>query len=443
MQTVDTVINARWVIPVRPDNTILENHSVVIHDGAIVAILPSLAAAQQYDATTLHSLTEHALIPGLINTHTHASMNLLKGFADDLPLMDWLQNHIWPAEAANVSPEFVYDGTQLAVAESFRAGVTCLNEMYFFPYQAAQAASDAGMRMCVGLILIDFPTAWAAGPDDYLAKGVNVHDAFRHNPLITTALAPHAPYTVSDAPLRRALTLAEQLDIPIHMHIHETAFEVAEAEQKTGKRPLARLKELGLLGPRLMAVHMTQLTDQEITDLANYGVHVIHNPQSNMKLASGICPTVKLLEAGVNVALGTDGCASNNDLDMLNEMQSAALIAKVASGNAAALPAHTALRMATLNGAKALGLEAVTGSLEVGKAADITAIDLSALETQPVYNPISQIVYAAGRHQVSDVWVDGRQVLKQHQLTTLNEEQLRRKAQRWAQKIQQSRKASS
>jgi 5-methylthioadenosine/S-adenosylhomocysteine deaminase len=406
MQTVDTVIHARWVIPVQPDDTVLEHHSLVIQQGKILDLLPSADARAKYHGKDEHTLSEHALIPGMINTHTHASMNLLKGYACDLPLMEWLQNHIWPAEAQHVSAEFVYDGSQLAIAESFLCGVTCLNEMYFFPDQAAQAASDAGMRMCVGLIVIDFPTVWAANAEDYLSKGVEVHDSFRDNDLITTAFAPHAPYT-----------------------------EVADAEEKTGKRPLARLHELGLLNSNLLAVHMTQLTDDEITQVAETGVHVIHNPQSNMKLASGICPTGKLLEAGVNIALGTDGCASNNDLDMLNEMQSAALIAKVHSGNAATLPAYEALRMATINGAKALGLGEVTGSLEIGKAADIAAIDLSALETQPVYNPISQIVYAASRQQISDVWVAGQQVVKQRQLTTLNEQQLRSSAQRWAEKI--------
>lgn len=441
MQSVDTIIHARWIIPVQPDNTILENHSLVIHEGKIVDILPSSEAKGKFQAENEQNLSEHALIPGLINTHTHASMSLLKGYACDRPLMDWLQNYIWPAEAANVSPEFVYEGTQLALAESFRSGVTCLNEMYFFPDQAAKAASEAGMRMCVGLIVIDFPTVWAANAEEYLAKGVEVHDAFRHDPLITTALAPHAPYTVSDEPLKRIATLAEQLNIPIHMHVHETVHEVNEAVEKTGKRPLARLNELGLLSPRLLAVHMTQVTEEEITQLAEYGVHVVHNPQSNMKLASGICPTVQLLDAGINVALGTDGCASNNDLDMINEMHSAALIAKVTNQRADALPAHTALRMATLNGAKALGLDGITGSLEPGKVADIAAIDLSALETQPVYNPISQIVYAASRNQVSDVWVAGQQVLKQRQLTTLNEDELRTSAQRWADKIKQSKKA--
>ena len=397
MQSIDTLINAKWIIPVDDEESVLDYHSLVIDQGKIIDILPSSEAKSQYQAINTVDLLNHALTPGFINSHTHAAMNLMRGFADDLALMDWLQNHIWPAEAKWVSSEYVYDGTQLAIAESLRAGVTCFNDMYFFPDEAAKAVDEAGFRATVGLIVIDFPTVWAANADQYLEKGLAVHDAYKSHSRINTAFARHAPYTVSDEPLTKIATYAEQLDIPIHMHVHETAFEVSQAVENSGKRPLQRLNELGLLSPRMMAVHMTQLTDAEIQHCAENGVHVVHCPDSNMKLASGNCPVHALQQAGVNVCIGTDSASSNNNLDMLGETRSAALLAKVVSGDATAVSAYTALKMATLNGAKALGIDQITGSLAKGKAADITAIDLSEIETQPLFNPVSQIVYSACR----------------------------------------------
>jgi 5-methylthioadenosine/S-adenosylhomocysteine deaminase len=431
MQTVDTLIHARWVVPVEPDNTVLEHHSLAIHDGRITAILPTTEAKSAYQGHTEHQLESHALIPGLVNIHTHASMSLMRGMADDLPLMDWLQNHIWPAEGKWVNPDFVQDGTELAIAEMLKGGTTCFQEMYFFPDVVGRVANKAGMRACIGLIVIDFPTAWAQDADEYFRKGIAVHDQFRSNSLITTSFSPHAPYTVSDEPLQRIRTYAEELDIPVHMHVHEIADEVNRAVEETGKRPLQRLQELGLVSPRLIAVHMTQLTDDEIALLAESGSHVAHCPESNLKLASGFCPVHKLMQAGVNVALGTDGAASNNDLDMFSEMHTAAQLAKAVAGDATALPAASALRMATLNGARALGLDQEIGSLELGKAADVIAVDLGQLQTQPVYNPISQLVYAAGREQVTDVWVAGRHLLKRGQLTSLNEDEILAKAEAW------------
>lgn len=438
MQTVDTLIHARWIVPVEPEHTVLEDHSLAIHDGRIAAILPRQEAQAQYQGHTTHELGSHVLIPGLVNVHTHAAMSLMRGMADDLPLMDWLQNHIWPAEGRWVSADFVHDGSELAIAEMLKSGTTCFQEMYFFPDVVGRVASKVGIRACIGLIVIDFPTAWAKDADEYLRKGIAVHDQFRSNSLISTSFAPHAPYTVSDEPLARILTYAEELDIPVHMHVHETAFEVGQAEQQTGKRPLARLQELGLVSPRLIAVHMTQLQDQEIALLAESGSHVAHCPESNLKLASGFCPVHKLMQAGVNVALGTDGAASNNDLDMFGEMRTAALLAKAVANDATALSAAQALRMATLNGARALGLDQEIGSLEAGKAADITAVDLGRLPTQPVYNPVSQLVYAAGREQVSDVWVAGRHLLKRGQLTSLNEDEVLDKARAWHDKMTQT-----
>ncbi len=439
-------VNARWVIPLDPANSksgnktpgnhILEHHSLAINDGKILDILPTEKAQHKYTPFEEHDLDTHALMPGLINCHTHAAMSLFRGLADDLPLMEWLNEHIWPAEQQWISPEFVHDGTRHAIAEMIRGGTTTFNDMYFFPDQVAEVAVETGIRAVVGLILIDFPTAWAKDADEYLAKGEQVHDKYRHNSHIHTAFAPHAPYTVSDEPLQRINTLAEELDIPIHMHIHETADEINQSEEQHGKRSIQRLHELGLLSPRLLAVHMTQLTDEEIALLSAQGVHIVHCPESNLKLASGFCPVSELLRLGLNVALGTDGAASNNDLDMLGEMRTAALLAKGISANSSALPAYQALEMATINGAKALGIDDVTGSLTRGKAADIIAINLDSIETQPLYDPISHIVYSANRNQVSDVWVAGKQLLDNRRLTSIDETGVLAKTRLWQEKIQ-------
>ena len=432
---VDTLIHARWVIPVEPDNVVYEHWSVAVNNGRIHDLLPADEADIKYSAYDEISLDHHVLLPGLINGHTHAAMTLFRGLADDLPLSDWLNHHIWPAEQRWVNPEFVADGTRLAMAEMIRNGTTCFNDMYFFPDQTAAVAIETGMRAAIGLILIDFPTAWAKDADDYLRKGVDIHDKYRHQPLIHTAFAPHAPYTVSDGPLQRVNTLAEELNIPIHMHVHETWDEIERSLEQHGKRPLQRLLDLGLINERLIAVHMTQLETEEIDLIARYGVSVLHCPESNLKLASGFCPVHDLQLAGINVGLGTDGAASNNDLDMFGEMRTAALLAKGVAGDSSAMPAHRVLRMATLNNAKALGLSDRTGSLTVGKEADIIAIDLCHLETQPLYHPVSQIVYACNRNQVTDVWVAGRQLMKARELTTLEETLVLARAQSWQEKI--------
>ena len=442
---IDTLINARWVIPVdtannKPGNNILEYHSLAINDGKIVAILPTEKAQKKYTPFDEHHLKNHAVLPGLINCHTHAAMTLFRGLADDLPLMEWLNDHIWPAEQQWIGPEFINDGTRHAIAEMIRGGTTCFNDMYFFPDQVAEVAVETGIRAVVGLIMIDFPTAWAKDADEYLVKGEQVHDKYRHNTHIHTAFAPHAPYTVSDAPLKRISVLAEELDIPIHMHIHETADEINQSEKLHGKRCIQRLHELGLLSPRLMAVHMTQLTDEEIALLSAEGVHVVHCPESNLKLASGFCPVSELLQRGINVSLGTDGAASNNDLDMFGEMQTAALLAKGITGKSSALPAHEALEMATINGARALGIDHITGSLTKGKAADVIAINLATIESQPLYDPVSHIIYAANRNQVSDVWVAGKQLLKNRELTSIDENFVLSKTCDWQDKINSGEK---
>lgn len=428
---VDLIVNARWIVPVEPAGRVLEDHALAIRGGIIEAVLPQAEARSRYRADSVRDLPRHALIPGLVNAHTHAAMTLLRGLADDLPLLDWLGEHIWPAERQHVSAEFVQQGAELAIAEMLLGGVTCMADMYFFPEATARAASRAGMRATVGMILIDFPSTYADGPDDYFNKGLALHDAWRNDPLVTTMFAPHAPYTVAEKQLERVRTLADELDVPVQIHLHETAGEVRQSVEATGQRPLARLDALGLLSPSLMAVHMTQLNAAELDRVAESGAHVVHCPESNLKLASGFCPVAALLERGVNVALGTDGAASNNDLDLFGEMRTAALLAKGVANDAGVVPAATALTMATLGGARALGLGESVGSLIPGKFADVTAVDLGGLQASPVYHPLSHLVYAVGRHQVTDVWVAGRHLVSDRRLTTIDADTVLHHARHW------------
>lgn len=432
---IELLVIPKWLLTVDARNRVLQQHALAVDGDRINAILPAQEALASFQPRQTVMLPEHVLMPGLVNAHTHAAMALLKGLADDLPLMDWLQNHIWPAEEKWADDDFVFDGAQLAIAEMLRSGTTCFNDMYFFPEATARAAQQAGIRAKIGLTCIEFPTRWGSGPDEYLQKGLALHDQLAGQPLLGTVLAPHAPYTVADGSLSKILHLACELDLPIHMHVHETAFEVTQAVAQDGQRPLARLQALELLDKHFLAVHMTQLTEDEIALLAAKGTHVVHCPESNLKLASGFCPVAKLLAAGVNVALGTDGNASNNDLDLFGEMRTAALLAKAVAGDAAALPAPQALRMATINGAKALGLDKDIGSLEVGKQADMVAVDLGGIATQPLYDPVSHLVYCTDRSQVSHVWVAGKCLLEQRRLTTLDETALIAKARDWQQRI--------
>ncbi|WP_350016943.1 TRZ/ATZ family hydrolase [Rhodanobacter sp. IGA1.0] len=434
-QPVDLIIEARWVVPVEPHAVVLEDHAVAVDGDRIVALLPIADARAAYAPRERVELTEHALIPGLVNSHTHNPMTLLRGLADDLPLMVWLQQHIWPAEAKVIGPEFVRDGVELAVAEMLRGGTTCANENYFFPDVIGATYRKLGFRAVVGLPVIEFPTAWAKTQDEYFERAGEVHDSFLGDSLLTTAFVPHAPYTVSDESFERIRVLADQLDIPIHLHTHETAQEVEDERAKSGLRPFQRLQKLGLVNDRLVAVHMTQLTEGEIAACAAAGVSVVHCPESNLKLASGFCPAEKLRAAGVNVAIGTDGCASNNDLDMFGEMRTAALLAKAVAGDAAAFDAAFALRAATLNGARAIGLEAKIGSIEVGKQADFAAVRLSDLETQPMFHVISQLVYATGRHQVSDVWIAGVRKLAGRELVGMDTGAILARTRAWRERI--------
>lgn len=440
-QACDLIIEAGWVVPVVPHGVVLADHAVAVSGGAIVAVLPTAEARARYQARQVVSRPDAALVPGLVNAHTHNPMTLLRGVADDLPLKVWLQQHIWPIEAAVIGPGFVADGVSLAIAEMLRGGTTCCNENYFFPDVQAATYRQHGFRARVGLPVIDFPTAWAASDDEYFDRAGEVHDQWRDDPLVATAFAPHAPYTVSDANFERVRLLSDQLDIPVHLHLHETAQEVQQSVEQHGQRPIARIERLGLFNDRLIAVHMTQLTEAEIHLCAERGVSVVHCPESNLKLASGFCPACALDRAGVNLAIGTDGCASNNDLDMVGETRTAALLAKAVAQDAAALDAFTALRAATLGGARAIGFDHLVGSLEPGKQADIACIDLAALETQPLHHVVSQLVYAAGRHQVRDVWIAGVRKLADYRLADMDADALVAKAREWRERIAQVRSA--
>ena len=426
-----TIISARWIVPVEPARTVLASHALVVSDERIVAVLPVTEAVARYSSYDRIDLADHVLIPGLVNLHTHAAMTLMRGMADDLTLMDWLKQHIWPAEMRHVCEDFVRDGAQLACAEMLLGGVTCFSDMYFYPQATAAAAIKAGMRAAIGLIVIEFPSPYASDAQDYLSKGLALRDALRGEPLLSFCLAPHAPYTVSDQTLRRVVTYASELDIPIHTHVHETTAEIAQSIEQHGMRPLSRLEGLGLLGPSLIAVHAVHLQAAEIDLLAHHGCHVAHCPSSNLKLASGFAPVRSLINAGVNVGIGSDGAASNNRLDMFSEMRLAALLAKAVSNDATAVPAWEALEMATLRPARALGLESTIGSLATGKFADLVAVRLADIHTSPCYDPVSQLVYAAGREDVSHVWVNGRLVVDNRNLTTLNADAIMVRAAFW------------
>lgn len=406
-QEIDLVIEARWVAPVDPE-IVLKNHALAVHQGKILAVLPISQSRERYHASRRVTLDEHILIPGLINLHTHAAMSLMRGMADDLPLMAWLQKHIWPAEAAHASAQFVLDGTRLACAEMLKGGITCFNDMYFYPDAAATAAAEFGMRAVLGITTLEFPTTYASDADDYLNKGLAVREAWLGRQLTHFCLAPHAPYTVSDNSFKSILTLSEQLNLPIHCHLHETRQELEDSQRQYGMTPIRRLHKLGLLGPEFIGVHGVHFNHDELALLADTGASIAHCPTSNMKLASGFAPVAQMRQLDINVGLGTDGAASNNRLDLFSEMKLAALLAKGSTGDAAALPAHNVLHMATLGGARALGLSELIGSLSPGKSADIVAVHLAALESLPCYDPVSHLVHVCGRESVSHVWIAGK-----------------------------------
>ena len=424
------IITPRWIAPVVP-RQLLTDHSVVLAGEHILEVVPTSRARENHPGVAEQLLPSHLLTPGFINCHGHAAMTLLRGLADDREMMDWLTNWIWPVEAELVDAAFVYDGARLAALEMIMSGTTCAADTYFFPEQTARAFSDMGFRAQVAMPVIKFPNAWARDEDEHIHKGLAFRDSIRNSPLITPAFAPHSPYGVTDQGFERVRLYAEQLDMAVHLHLHETATEVADSITEFGVRPIARLQQLGIISPALQAVHMTQLRDDEIRLLASLGAQVVHCPESNMKLASGFCPVDKLLAAGINVAIGTDGAASNNDLDLLQEARTASLLSKAVSGDATSITADDALEMLTLRGARFLGLEDTLGSIEPGKLADLTAVNLEAATFQPIYNPISQLVYTATGRDVSHVWINGVPLMAERQLTRADTDAITSATARW------------
>ncbi|MDB9969441.1 TRZ/ATZ family hydrolase [Porticoccaceae bacterium] len=432
---IDLLINSRWIIPVVPENRVFENCALAIDQQKIVGIYPQAEAQSKFDPLAVVDLDDHILMPGLVNAHGHAAMSLLRGYADDLPLQPWLEEHIWPVEARVLSAEFVADGTNLAMAEMIKTGTTCFADMYFFADTVAEQVQRSGMRSQIGFTVFDFPTAGGKDPDDYIHKGLQLRDIYKGDGLIKIACAPHAPYTVGDETMRRIATYANELDMPVHIHCHETAQEVDDSLKLYGCRPLQRLDDLGVLLPQTQLVHMTQIDDSDIRLIQDNNCHVVHCPESNLKLASGFCPVGKLIDAGINVAIGTDGAASNNDLDLFGELKTAALLAKAVADDASVLDAHAALRMATISGAKALGWDDQIGSLEAGKSADMIAVEISSLSQKPLYNHASQLVYSNAGSQVTHSWVAGKALLRERSLVTLDEDNLIRRADAWRNQI--------
>ena len=434
-KNVSTIISAPWIYTSNIDSELLFNYSLIIKDDKIIDLVSQDKVFDEYEADNTYELADHILIPGLINTHTHAAMNIFKGFADDLPLQEWLNDHIWPAEKKFVDASFVKDGSVLALSEMIKAGVTTFNDMYFFPDATAEAARELGIRANIGLVVLDFPTNYASDPEDYLLKGFEFRDKWRNDELITTSIAPHAPYSVSDEAFRLVNTYSEELGLNIHLHLHETEWEVADSIKTYGVTPIQRLNNLGIISPSLLAAHCVHLNDQDTAILTKGKVSIAHNPSSNMKLGSGIADVAKMLRQNLNVSLGTDSSASNNKLDIMEEMRLAALLIKGTTKSPELLPASQAIKMATINGAKALGLDLVVGSIEKNKKADLVAIDLSSIENQPIYNPLSTLVYSSSKSDVNYVWIDGEIKLKEKKLVGLDEEYIKQLAKKWQKKL--------
>ena len=432
------IISASWIFTSNSEGQLLSDYSIVIENDKIIDLVPQDKVFDEYEANDTYQLTDHILIPGLINTHTHAAMSLFKGFADDLPLQDWLNDYIWPAEKEFINSSFVKDGSILALSEMIKSGVTTFNDMYFFPDATAEAVKELGVRSNIGLVVLDFPTNYATDPEDYLLKGFEFRDKWRNEELITTSIAPHAPYSVSDEAFTLINTYSEELSINIHTHLHETQWEIEDSIEKYGITPVQRLNNLGIIGPSLMAVHCVHLNDQDMATLAKNKVSIVHNPSSNMKLGSGIADIAKMLKQNLNISLGTDSSASNNRLDMMEEMRLAALLIKGSTKSPESFSANEAIKMATINGAKALGLESIIGSIEKNKKADLVAIDLNSIENQPIYNPLTTFVYSSSRSDVSYVWIDGEIKLKDKKLVKIDEKRIIQLAKKWQRKLKKT-----
>jgi 5-methylthioadenosine/S-adenosylhomocysteine deaminase len=417
-----------------------EPGAVAIIGDSIIAVGPEAEVRKGFTAANVVDCTGRVLMPGLVNAHTHVPMTLMRGLADDLRLDVWLQGYIWPVEREFVSPDFVRLGTKLACAELIRSGVTCFADMYFFEEHVAQATAEAGMRAVCSQTVLKFPSADAVSFEDSLAAAREFITRWKGHPLITPSVAPHAPYTCTPEILRATAQLAAEFDVPLHTHIAETALEVENMRKENGMPVVPYVKKQGLFDAKVLAAHCIHIDEGEMRTLLHAGAGVAHNPSSNLKLASGLAPIQKMLNLGLNVGIGTDGTASNNDLDMFEEIRLAAFLAKTVSNDPTAVPAATALKMATLLGARALHLGTITGSLEAGKRADMIMVDISSLHNSPRFhrdpeNIYSQLVYAGKATDVTDVMVNGEWLMQDRQLLTLNEKELTYAAQEVARKM--------
>jgi len=419
------------------DLVVIEKGAIAVQDGKIVAVDTASRITQNYSASKILNGEGKVVFPGLINTHTHAAMVYFRGLADDLPLKVWLEEHIWPAEAKWLSPEFVRDAVELACLEMLKAGITAYADMYFFGDAVAESTRKIGMRAVVGSGVVDFPSATGNNADDYLTNAERFIKNWKGDDLIVPSVADHSAYACSPETLRRSKALADRHEVMLQIHLSETAWEVNEILSRYGRRPVAHLDALGLLDERLIAAHCVWLDPEEIEMLAKAKTNVSHCIESNLKLASGIAPVVKMLLAGVNVSFGTDGAASNNDLSILSEMSTAAKVHKALSGDPTALNAKQAMLMATRPGAVALGLGSHCGSLEAGKAADIVLADLNKPHLLPLYDIYSHIVYSMNASDIDTVLVNGKIVLEGRKLMTADEAEIVAKAVQWGKKIQE------
>ncbi len=432
---VTQLLEPDWLLPIVPAGVVHEAFSVAIDAGRITAIGPRDTLRHTYPAAARTPLPGHVLMPGLVNGHGHFAMTLLRGLAEDLPLKAWLEQRIWPLESRWVDAQFVADGSALAIIEMLRAGTTTACDMYFFPEQVAAIARQVQFRVQLAFPIVGAPTPWATDASDAIRRGLELHDGCRDDDLVRIAFGPHSTYALSTAELERVCMFADELDAPVHIHLHENAQEVADSRRLHGATPVARLDAIGLLTPRLQAAHMTVVDDADLERMTSRGASVIHCPQSNLKLGNGLCPLTRLLEAGVRVGIGTDGAASGNDLDLFDELHTAALLAKGITADPTALPAHAALELATLGGARALGLDHLIGSIEVGKCADLIALDLTGAGAVPINRIEAALVYGGSAHFVTHVWVNGRCIMNDRVLTTIDERAALERAAHWGRRI--------
>ena len=435
----DCIVRAEYLLPMDAHLSVMTDGAVAVGDGKIACLGKYEEVAARYDSSTIIGGSDRVILPGLINTHTHAAMVYFRGLADDLPLKEWLEDHIWPAESQWLSPEFVSDAVELACLEMVKAGITTYNDMYFFGDAAGSATKKMGIRAVLGAGIVDFPTVAARTADEYLEKAGEFIERWKGDALITPCIAPHSLYACGTETLRKARKLADYHDVPVHIHLSETQWEVREITSRYGKRPVHYLKDIGFLEARVLAAHCVWVEEDEIQLLARHGVGVSHCVESNLKLASGIAPVIRMLDAGVKVTFGTDSAASNNDLNIFSELSTAAKLHKAVSGDPTALDSRKALLMATRWGAEVLGLGEFTGSIEEGKAADLVVVNLGKPHLTPIYDIYSHIAYSVRASDVELVMVGGKMIVKEGQFCGDDESGIMSKASQWAEKIRKGR----